>query len=424
MSYLVALHCIILITITGCFSTNQDLTSQRESSSDVSELSSVGLSSEQAQESSESLLSDQSSDLSQEQSSYASSLDGSSEEITLWIPENRITECRDGLDNDGDGDIDCDDLECNDFIWCFAVDENYSSERDDLSSSTREYVSNSDSASDTLEVVCDDMIDNERDGWMDCADPDCAEDPVCHIAPETHLYHIDYEDGLMQSERLGLGYDTTKEYGATLEESIVRSGKYSARFEVRSGDNMVFNGTRSENDALDVDGTMFTEGDSLSYRMSVYIPEGWVNDGANEDIIFQWKMTGVGGGPHIFFGIKHDLFVVRHNYDDFKGQETVMPFVEGVWNDFVFNIIWSSSADGAFTVWHKRETEYGYTKVLEKLDLPTLYSLASDRKNYIKWGLYCPKWNERETAADSRVVYFDNVIIGKDFDVVQSEIIQ
>ncbi|MGL1901208.1 MAG: heparin lyase I family protein [Fibrobacterales bacterium] len=385
MSYLVALQIIILLAITGCFSTKESVIAHTELSSDSKELSSDEISSAIDDESSEDLSSNTLLPLSHE--SESSSEFSSSVYSTISSHESSVV---------------------TDFSS--AIEQG---------SSSIEQVSSSRSDVDTVERVCDDMIDNDADGLMDCYDPDCHEGPVCSINPETYLYHIDYEDGLLKSETLGLGHDTTKEYSATIDETIVRSGKYSARFELRSSDNLAFNGTRSENDALDVEGAMFTEGDSLYYRMSVYIPEGWVDDGANEDILYQWKMTGVGGGPHIFFGIKRKEFILRHSYDGFKGQETVTSLVEGVWNDFIFNIVWSSAPDGSFAVWHKLQTETKYTQVLEKLDIPTLFSLASERKNYIKWGLYCPKWNAKETTADKRVVYFDNITIGKDMDFVQ-----
>ena len=62
--------------------------------------------------------------------------------IVSIIPANEIS-CNDGVDNDGDGLIDCDDPEC------FGQD---------------------------CPEVCDDEQDNDGDGWVDCADTDC---PPC-----------------------------------------------------------------------------------------------------------------------------------------------------------------------------------------------------------------------------------------------------
>ncbi|HHO54501.1 MAG TPA: hypothetical protein ENK18_27425 [Deltaproteobacteria bacterium] len=62
--------------------------------------------------------------------------------------------CDDGLDNDGDGDIDCVDADCAADPAC---------------------------AVPTPEV-CDDGLDNDGDGDIDCVDTDCAADPVCAVA--------------------------------------------------------------------------------------------------------------------------------------------------------------------------------------------------------------------------------------------------
>ncbi len=57
--------------------------------------------------------------------------------------------CDDGLDDDNDGDIDCADTDCTAAPACEA------------------------------ETVCDDGADNDADGDIDCADTDCADDPAC-----------------------------------------------------------------------------------------------------------------------------------------------------------------------------------------------------------------------------------------------------
>jgi len=60
--------------------------------------------------------------------------------------------CDDTLDNDGDGDVDCDDSDCDDAANC--------TEQPD-------------------DEVCDDNVDNDGDGLTDCDDSDCDDDPNC-----------------------------------------------------------------------------------------------------------------------------------------------------------------------------------------------------------------------------------------------------
>jgi len=57
-------------------------------------------------------------------------------------------DCGDAIDNDGDGDVDCDDADCAQLPQC-------------------------------VELYCDDSIDNDGDGDTDCADDDCTYDPTC-----------------------------------------------------------------------------------------------------------------------------------------------------------------------------------------------------------------------------------------------------
>ncbi|MEM7230940.1 MAG: hypothetical protein AAF517_02120, partial [Planctomycetota bacterium] len=81
--------------------------------------------------------------------------------------------CSDGVDNDGDGDIDCADSQCASFFAC--GDE-----------------------------VCDDLIDNDADGHTDCGDSDCDADPYCANArPEFCGDRQDNDrDGLVDCEDL------------------------------------------------------------------------------------------------------------------------------------------------------------------------------------------------------------------------------
>lgn len=59
--------------------------------------------------------------------------------------------CGDGLDNDGDGQIDCADGDCDSSPLCI----------------------------DTTEAICDDGLDNDGDGQIDCADSDCLGIGLC-----------------------------------------------------------------------------------------------------------------------------------------------------------------------------------------------------------------------------------------------------
>lgn len=58
--------------------------------------------------------------------------------------------CRDGVDNDDDGLIDCEDDDCATSFFCPEVD-------------------------------CEDGVDNDGDGLVDCADDDCERETPCEL---------------------------------------------------------------------------------------------------------------------------------------------------------------------------------------------------------------------------------------------------
>lgn len=76
-------------------------------------------------------------------------------------PACKETDCADNLDNDGDGDTDCDDSDCLGTVECPAPTENN-------------------------DVDCDDGIDNDGDNLVDCEDPSCNGHPDVTICSETN----------------------------------------------------------------------------------------------------------------------------------------------------------------------------------------------------------------------------------------------
>lgn len=82
--------------------------------------------------------------------------------------------CHDGLDNDGDGLVDCSDPDCPCIEDCFDGIDN---DRDGFPD-----CEDSECFDECTEVECLDGLDNDRDTLIDCADEDCWGAPPCPIA--------------------------------------------------------------------------------------------------------------------------------------------------------------------------------------------------------------------------------------------------
>jgi len=98
---------------------------------------------------------------------------------------NSNTECQDGIDNDDNGAIDCDDPRCWPSPACTAGDDDTSGgdpgDDDSGDDDSAGDGGDDDSAGDDDVVPpedCDDGIDNDLDGAIDCDDLECAADPA------------------------------------------------------------------------------------------------------------------------------------------------------------------------------------------------------------------------------------------------------
>ncbi len=110
----------------------------------------------------------------------------SSGPITVVV-ENSVLLCSDNLDNDNDGSIDCDDVDCGSLSVCSVSSS--SSSLLPLSSSSLPLVSSSSvlpSSSSAIvlentDALCQDGLDNDGDGPVDCHDTDCQALSVCLV---------------------------------------------------------------------------------------------------------------------------------------------------------------------------------------------------------------------------------------------------
>jgi hypothetical protein len=98
------------------------------------------------------------------------------------------TECDDDLDNDEDGDTDCDDSDCLGTVACPAPTENNNTDCDDGMDNDGDNLVDCEDPSCSghpdvnvcpTETNCSDGLDDDNDGHIDCADWDCGGDATC-----------------------------------------------------------------------------------------------------------------------------------------------------------------------------------------------------------------------------------------------------
>ncbi|MSP16458.1 MAG: hypothetical protein EXR73_07595 [Myxococcales bacterium] len=106
-------------------------------------------------------------------------------EIMPDVPGRELV-CSDGLDDDGDGDLDCFDQDCDGLSGCEFPGERtcYDGRDNDLDTA----IDCADSDCDAVmrcehgaERSCVDGYDNDADGLVDCADADCAPASICLV---------------------------------------------------------------------------------------------------------------------------------------------------------------------------------------------------------------------------------------------------
>ncbi len=103
---------------------------------------------------------------------------------TSGLRPERESACDDGVDNDADGYVDCLDADCRETPACqHGPVEICNNGRDDDGDGDADCTdSDCASASNCQPVeICNNGMDDDEDGDVDCADPDCAQAPDCQL---------------------------------------------------------------------------------------------------------------------------------------------------------------------------------------------------------------------------------------------------
>ena len=168
-------------------------------------------------------------------------------------------------------------------------------------------------------------------------------------AGERRAWTGDFESGNLAQ------WDGVQEVGAgrvSVEHTVVRQGRYAARFEVRPGDRWA--GQDSERAEI-LKGEGEIAGDESYWAWSTYFPASFVSDpNAGFQMFTQWHSTSNTNLSGVTFQVVKEELVMRvaggatpadwHAYD-------LGPLVRGAWQDFMIHVRWSSGGDGLIDVW-------------------------------------------------------------------------
>jgi len=229
----------------------------------------------------------------------------------------------------------------------------------------------------------------------------------------------------------------------------VRKGNYSARFEVRPGDDPIGCtgcGERAEvADMLTEDGVEINENENSGtqyYAFSVRFDENWVAPEEDPEdglwsIFFQLHGPDeLGASPSFSLDTLYsdgnetteNICVMLHSGDLDDPENSLQwqnyPLSNGAlnrgqWIDFVIKIKWAADFTGSVDVWRRDEGETDFTLVLSLNNVPTLQYRSSVNggavgDHYWKHGFYRPV----QHGSVVNILWLDGMSRGDTFDAV------
>ena len=227
-----------------------------------------------------------------------------------------------------------------------------------------------------------------------------------------------YADGFERGGLQSWGTERSAKHSIRVVTKPVRSGRYSARIELRHADPIVAGGRRAEiKQPADASGQV-----ERWYGWSLFLPEDYPRDPAAE-IVTQWHASPdrdlgeVWRSPPLAVEIRNGKWHVVWRWDADRvmasnvadGMRTVNLGAcrRGEWTDWVVHVRWSWQGRGLLEVWLDGTKKFTY-------EGPIGYNDA--RGVYLKLGLYKWTWNTPAGKADhpdqARILYVDAVRIG------------
>lgn len=203
----------------------------------------------------------------------------------------------------------------------------------------------------------------------------------------------------------------------TLSDKVARKGRYSARFEFKKEDALLYKGfVRAE---LKQNFSIDTTGENW-YGFSNFFPDDYISDPFPEVVaqwheVPDWDLGETWRSPPISLEIRNDHYYVKVmwasapvNTNRTKDGEIYYDLGavdKNIWNDWVFHIKFSYTSTGILEVWKNK------TNVVTR-NGPNSYN--DQHWPYFKLGIYKWAWSKGGAGSpeDERVLYVDEVRVG------------
>jgi hypothetical protein len=194
-----------------------------------------------------------------------------------------------------------------------------------------------------------------------------------------------------------------KQFGTSHSFQMVTNPVYrgakSGRFELRSTDGEVANGTRAEVIIADA-----ATNKNRWYSFAAYFPaKDYAYDSGSESLAQWFQMSGVTQATSL--RVRKDRLILRTGNDPKTLKEIDLgPIIKDNWQEYVFHFIHSHGSDGLIEIWQNGK----------KIFTRSGGNAYDTKLPNFKLGIYKASWNSGTTETSKRVVYYDNIRVGNE----------
>ncbi|WP_299759948.1 polysaccharide lyase [uncultured Pontibacter sp.] len=231
---------------------------------------------------------------------------------------------------------------------------------------------------------------------LDEVSPVTTAETVSEAAASNYIFQETFEGSSAFSGR-HTQFGTS--YSFQMATNPVFAGAKSGRFELRSSDGQVANGTRAEVIVADP-----ATNKNRWYSFAAYFPAKDYAYDSGSEVISQWWQTS-GSTQATSLRVRKDRLILRTGNDPNSLKEIDLGAVtKDSWQEYVFHFIHSNGSDGLIEVWRNGN------KILERKG----GNMYNDKMPNWKIGVYKASWNSGSTETSKRVLYYDNIRVGNE----------